>query len=96
MAPFREKKIIVFLFVNGWSSYFGRDLVNLVDGRYRRIDDLQVGDRICSLVKDGKTLVEDKMILMMHVESTNSSIYLLISKIGMITIDCFIHSSLFL
>jgi len=32
---------------------------------------------------------------MMHIESTRSSIYLLISKIGMITIDCFIHASLF-
>jgi hypothetical protein len=47
------------------------------------------------LKMDGKTLVEDKIILMMHVESTSSSIYLLISRIGMITIDCFIHSSLF-
>jgi hypothetical protein len=94
LALFREKEIIIFLFVKGCSCYFGGDLVNLADGRYRQNDDLQVGDRIWSLAKDGKTLVEDKMILMMHVESTSSSIYLLISKIGMIRIDCFIHSSL--
>ncbi|CAF0906505.1 unnamed protein product [Adineta steineri] len=52
--------------------YFGGDFVNLVNGNYRRIDQLQVGDRIWSLANDGQTLIEDEMILMMHAESNSS------------------------
>ncbi|CAF0895358.1 unnamed protein product [Adineta steineri] len=55
--------------------YFGGDFVNLVNGNYRRIDQLQVGDRIWSLANDGQTLIEDEMILMMHAESNNSILF---------------------
>jgi len=81
MGLFREKEIILFILIKGGSCYFGGDLVNLINRGYRRIDDLQVGDRIWSLAQDGKTLVEDEMILMMHAESNSTSIHLLFSKL---------------
>ncbi|CAF1021060.1 unnamed protein product [Adineta steineri] len=59
-------------FVKDSGCYFGGDFVNLVNGNYRRIDQLQVGDRIWSLANDGQTLIEDEMILMMHSESNSS------------------------
>ncbi|CAF2535493.1 unnamed protein product [Rotaria sp. Silwood2] len=64
------------------SCYFGEDLVNLADGGYRCINKLQVDDRIWSLDKDGKTFVEDEMILIMHAESNSSNLFYVFTTIN--------------
>ena len=54
--------------------FYGGDYVNLVDGGQRRVDGLQVGDRIWSLSNDGKHLVEDEIVLMLHAERNSSGV----------------------
>lgn len=44
---------------------YGKDMVNLVGGGQRAIENLKTGDRIWSLSHDGITLFEDEVILMM-------------------------------
>ncbi|UJR14333.1 hypothetical protein I4U23_001329 [Adineta vaga] len=57
------------------SCYYGGDLIHLLDGTYKRIDQLQVGDRLWSLTKDGKRIIEDEMILMMYADANNSILF---------------------
>ncbi|CAF0740287.1 unnamed protein product [Adineta ricciae] len=57
------------------SCYYGADIVRLLNGNYRRIDQLKVGDRLWTLAKDGRTLIEDEMILMMIAEANASSLF---------------------
>ncbi|CAF2080502.1 unnamed protein product [Rotaria magnacalcarata] len=53
---------------SGSGCYFGEDYVNLVEGGQRTIKNLLVGDRIWTLSNDGKHLIDDEIILMLHAE----------------------------
>ena len=44
--------------------FHGKDMVNLVEGGRRSIENLQVGDRIWSINHDGSRLFEDEVFLM--------------------------------
>jgi hypothetical protein len=50
------------------SCFFGKDMVNLIDGGQRSIEQLKVGDQIWSISSDGNFIIKDEIILMMHNE----------------------------
>lgn len=58
------------------TCFYGQDMVNLVEGGQRFIENLQVGDRIWSLSPDGQTLIPDEIIMMMHNGPKHPSIYI--------------------
>jgi hypothetical protein len=39
------------------------------------MDNLQVGDRVWSLSRDGKHIVDDELVLMLHSERNTSGVY---------------------
>ncbi len=47
------------------SCFYGKDMVNLIDGGQRSIEELKVGDRIWSISPDGNYFIKDEIILMM-------------------------------
>ncbi|CAF4548875.1 unnamed protein product [Rotaria socialis] len=59
---------LIVNFRNFTRCYFGEDYVNLVDGGQRAIKNLLVGDRIWTLSSDGRHLIDDEIILMLHAE----------------------------
>ena len=65
------------------SCFYGKDLVSLVNGEQRRIEDLQVGDRVWSIDHQKNRLVEDKIVRMMHNEP---------NKTGMRNTSVVVHS----
>ncbi|CAF3662595.1 unnamed protein product [Adineta steineri] len=46
--------------------YFGDDYVDLVHGGRRRIRNLKAGDRVWTLINDGKNFVEDEIMIIPH------------------------------
>ncbi|CAF1562050.1 unnamed protein product [Adineta ricciae] len=48
------------------SCYYGKDKVRLINGNERSIESLKIGDRVWTISSDGKSLIEDEIILMMH------------------------------
>jgi len=68
-----EKREIKKLICKAPSCYSGEDLVELVDGGKRSIKHLKVGDEIWSIGFDGKSLIKDEIILMMHHQPTQLS-----------------------
>lgn len=61
------------MYLAGGGCFYGGDFVELVDGGKRSISKLNIGDRIWSISKDGKTKIIDEIILMMHNEPTKTS-----------------------
>ena len=57
--------MILFVLATSSGCYWGEDFVESIDGKSIRIKDLKVGDRIKSLTSDGKSFVEDEILLMM-------------------------------
>ena len=56
----------MFVFCLANSCYYGKDKVRLINGNERSIDSLRIGDRVWTISSDGKSLIEDEIILMMH------------------------------
>ena len=86
--------VINVILDNTGSCYYGADIVRLLNGSYRQIDQLKVGDRLWTLAKDGRTLIEDEMILMMIAETNASSKFLLSEEIYRLILNLevfFIH-----
>lgn len=54
--------------------YSGEDYVSLVQGGQRLIKNIQAGDRIWTLSHDGKTLIQDEIIAMLHSETKTKSL----------------------
>jgi hypothetical protein len=49
----------------------------LINGGERSIEELKVGDRVQSISSDGKSYIEDEIVMMMHNEPNTSSNYYL-------------------
>jgi len=57
------------------ACYFGGDYVNLVEGGQRRISNLKAGDRVWTLDRDGKRLIEDEIMVIPHAGPDIQSLY---------------------
>jgi len=65
----------VYYFFLCIDCYFGDDYVNLVAGGQRRISSLKAGDRVWTLSKDGKRLIEDEIMFIPHAGPNTPSLY---------------------
>lgn len=57
------------------ACYYGNDQVSLVGGGSKSIKDLKSGDKVYSISEDGKDLIEDEIVLMMHNEPFKEALF---------------------
>ncbi|CAF1119041.1 unnamed protein product [Adineta steineri] len=55
--------------------FYGKDKVQLINGETRSIESLRMGDPVWSISRDGNSLVEDEVIMMMHNEPNISTLF---------------------
>lgn len=64
-SPVRWEQLDAFVLATSGGCYSGDDWVQLVAGDRVLIRDLRVGHRVRSLSRDGRSVVEDEILLMM-------------------------------
>lgn len=73
MELFNNENILLLILL---VCFYGKDMVNLVDGGQRSIENLKVGDRIWTLSHNGATLFEDEVMLMADNGPNRTGIYI--------------------